>query len=106
MQVVETAEVRKYKAAGAALRAAILLGVVAGLAAIGARAPRHDHVTLNCAYDPSVTGTMSDAMPEIPGLCDKRSAATEQPSSSRHAVPDASSAVGSASGDEIQPPTF
>ena len=106
MQAINTAEVRKYKAVGAAYRAVILLGVVAGLAAIGAQAPQRDYVTLNCAYDPSVTGTMTDAVPEIPGLCASPAPARDRATTARHAVPEASSIVGTASGDEVQPPTF
>ncbi len=106
MNTLETMEVRRYRNLGNAMRALILLGVVAGLAAIGAQAPQRDHVTLNCAYDPVVTGTISDATPAIPDVCASPAPDVPPVARSGHSVPDASSTVGAASGDEVQPPTF
>ena len=104
MNALETPEVRKYRTIRAALGAVILLGLVAGLATIGAQAPKRDYVTFNCAYDPSATGTLTDAVPEIPDPC-YRAAATPR-RAAPHAVPSAASAVGTAPDDEVQPPTF
>ena len=86
-------------------------GFVAGLFAIGAQAPERRYVTLNCAYDPAVTGTLTDAVSEIPSACMPAATgaprATEAPTrAGAHGVPEASSVAFPAAGGESQPPTF
>ncbi len=114
MQAIDDLEVKRYRTMGAIARSVILLGVLAGLAAIGAQAPERRHMTLNCAYDPAATGTMSDAALEIPGACDT---ATREPSaatgaasgpatSAKYGVPDAATSLDPGAAVEPLPPTF
>lgn len=109
MHAFDDPEVKRYKAMGAALSTLVVLGVVAGLAAIGAQAPDRQHMTLNCAYDPSAVTTMTDAMPEIPGACATGPAAPEDAAvraEPKYGVPDASTALDPRAEPAAQPPTF
>ena len=109
MHAFDDPEVKRYKAMGAALGTLVVLGVVTGLAAIGAQAPDRQHMTLNCAYDPSAVTTMTDAMPEIPGACAAGPAAPEAAAARaepRYGVPDAATALDPRAEPAAQLPTF
>jgi hypothetical protein len=95
-------EVKRYRATGAALRATILLGVVAGLAVVGARSPDRPQDALLCAHDPAATGTMNDAMP---GVCGTAGADSPSPGAV-HRVPEAAAVLDPNAPIEAQPPTF
>ncbi len=112
MNAIDDPEVKRYRVIRGALGAVILAGFLAGLAAVGAQAPERRYVTLNCAYDPAATGTLTDAVSEIPSAC--MPATTEEPRATAAApaqagpqgVPDAATVVFPAAGDDPQPPTF
>ena len=111
MHAIEDPEVKRFRSIRAAGGAVILAGVVAGLAAIGARAPERQYMTLNCAYDPAATGTLTDAVSEIPAACAPASTATatfapDEARGGAHRVPDASAVDFPAAGADHQPPTF
>jgi hypothetical protein len=111
MHAIEDPEVNRFRTIRAAGGAVILAGLLAGLAAIGAQAPERQYMTLNCAYDPAATGTLSDAVSEIPAACAPAATATaavapdeERPGA--HRVPDASAVDFPAASANHQPPTF
>lgn len=112
MNTLEDTEVKRYRAIRGAVGAVILAGFLAGLAAIGAQAPERRYVTLNCAYDPAATGTLTDAVSEIPPACmpattdEPRATAAAPAQAGPHGVPDAATAAFPAAGDDPQPPTF
>ena len=105
-------DLKRYRAIRAALGATILTGLVAGLAAIGAQSPDRQHMTLNCAYDPAATGTLSDAPSEIPAICATAAARSAPPAeaalpeNARYGVPDAATAEFPSAEPEPLPPTF
>ena len=105
---IDDPEVKRYRLVGAALRTVIAFGVVAGLAAIGANAPERRHMTMNCAYDPAATGTLSDASGDVSSLCADNSVEAEKPAvaTGQHSVPDASTALDPRAEPEPLPPTF
>lgn len=105
---IEDPEVKRYRLIGAGLRTLIVFGVVAGLAAIGANAPERRHMTLNCAYDPAATGTLSDAPDDVSRLCADNSVQAEKPAATggQHGVPDASTVLDPRAEPEPLPPTF
>lgn len=111
MHAIEDPEVKRFRSIRAAGGAVILAGVLAGLAAIGAQAPERQYMTLNCAYDPAATGTLTDAVSEIPAVCAPAATATADLAAdvaplSAHRVPDASAVDFPAAGAGHQPPTF
>lgn len=112
LQVHDDPDLKRYRALRAALGATILAGLVAGLAAIGAQAPDRQHMTLNCAYDPAATGTLSDAQSEIPAICatapgrSAPSAGAARPDRAAYGVPDAATARFPSAEPEPLPPTF
>lgn len=112
MNAIDDPEVKRYRVIRGAVGAVVLAGFLAGLAAIGAQAPERRYVTLNCAYDPAATGTLTDAVSEIPSACapaaadEPRATAAAPAQAGPHGVPEASSVAFPAAGDESQPPTF
>ena len=112
LQATDDPDLKRYRAIRAALGATILAGFVAGLAAIGAQAPERQHMTLNCAYDPAATGTLSDAQSEIPAICATEparaapAAGDARPDNAKHGVPDAAMAAFPSAEPEPLPPTF
>ncbi|PWB62071.1 MAG: hypothetical protein C3F16_07285 [Betaproteobacteria bacterium] len=110
MNAIDDPEVKRYRVIRGAVGAVILAGFLAGLAAIGAQAPERRYVTLNCAYDPAATGTLTDAVSEIPSACAPAAAdeprATAPTQAGPHGVPDAAAVAFPAAGDDPQPPTF
>lgn len=112
LHVPDDPDLRRYRAIRAALGATILAGLVAGLAAIGAQSPERQHMTLNCAYDPAATGTLSDAQPEIPAICATAPARSAPPADgprddrAAYGVPDAATAKFPSAEPEPLPPTF
>ena len=112
MNAIDDPEVKRYRAIRAGAGAVVLAGFLAALAAIGAQAPERRYLTLNCAYDPAATGTLSDAVSDIPAACapavkDARAGAAPSPArGGPHRIPDASAVAFPAAGDDTQPPTF
>lgn len=112
MNAIDDPEVKRYRVIRGAVGAVILAGFLAGLAAIGAQAPERRYMTLNCAYDPAATGTLSDAVSEIPPACapatsdEPRATAAAPTRAGPHGVPDAAAVTFPAAGDDPQPPTF
>jgi len=112
MNAIDDPEVKRYNVIRGAVGAVILTGFLAGLAAIGAQAPERRYMTLNCAYDPAATGTLTDAVSEIPSACvpaatdEPRATATAPTQAGTRGVPDAATVAFPAAGDDPQPPTF
>ncbi len=100
-------EMRKFRAKAAVVQTAVLLAVVVGLGVIGATTPDHQLVSMNCAFDPGGSGTVSDATMQLAGACGNgtpvETAATVP---AKHGVPDASASLDPRARPEPLPPTF
>lgn len=114
MHAIEIDEVKRYRGVGSTLNSVILLGVVAGLAAIGAQVPDGQYSTLKCAFEEAADGATNAAAPQIPATCgptvaavDSAPAAPVQSASSlRYGVPEASTVLDPGAVAEPLPPTF
>lgn len=107
MHANESPEVKHYRTVAAVVRGAVLVGLVAGLAAIGSQAPERTLMSLNCAYSPSSAGTLTDASLELSAAC---GGAVEEAGPAavpvRHGVPDAKGSLDARLQPEPQPATF
>lgn len=109
MNATESPELRQYRTAAAVTRTVVLLGVLAGLAAISATAPDASRTaTMNCAYAAAPTGTLSDAPVDLPGECTIAVQGSAEPvvAEAKFGVPDAKSALDPRAEAEVQPATF
>lgn len=108
MNAIHDPEVRRFRARAAVLQSAVLLAVIAGLGVIGTTTPDRQHVSMNCAFDPGATGTLSDATMGLSSLCGNGTPgeAGEAPVLAKHGVPDAKSVLDPRAQPEALPPTF
>lgn len=101
-------EMRKFRAKAAVVQTAVLLAVVVGLGVIGATTPDHQLVSMNCAFDPGGSGTVSDATMQLAGACGNGTPAEADtaPVTAKYGVPDASASLDPRTRPEPLPPTF
>lgn len=107
MNANESPEVKHYRTVAAVVRGAVLVGVVAGLAAIGLQAPDHTRMSMNCAYTPTTGTSLSDASLELTNVCG--GAVEEAPpaaTAAKYGVPDAKSSLDARAQPDPQPATF
>jgi hypothetical protein len=108
MNATESPEMKQYRTVAAVTRTVVLLGVVAALAAIGARAPDASIAATNCAYAAAPTGTLSDATLELSAACGGGALESVEPATAeaKYGVPDAKTALDPRAQPEAQPATF
>jgi hypothetical protein len=108
MNTTESPDIKHYRAVAVVTRSIVLMGVIAGLFAIGATAPNRSVAALDCTYAAAPAAILTDAGTGFPDACANAGPASARPAApeARHGVPDAKTALDPRAEAEPLPATF